>query len=82
MAIQKAFRDGKSHMSVLVYSRSGLCRSVAAAEMLKNMLEQEEGVSVDAPVHLCDYPARRRRHVRCQRRGHQFTQCTTEVTEN
>ena len=68
-------------MSVLVYSRTGLFRSVAAAEMLKNMLEQEEGISVDAPAHLCDYPAHRWRHVRCQRRGHQCTQCTTEVTE-
>ena len=46
--------------------------------MLKNILQQEEGVSVDAPSHLCDYL---RRYVQCQRRGHQCTQCTTEVTE-
>ena len=65
-------------MSVLVYSRTGLFRSVAAAEMLKNMLEQEEGISVDAPAHLCDYLWR---DVPCQRGVHQCTQCTTEVTE-
>ena len=81
LAIQKALRDGKSHMSVLVYSRSGLFRSVAAAEMLKNMLEQEEGISVDAPAHLCDFPWYRRSHVRCHRKGHQCTQCATEVTD-